>query len=185
MSKNCHSNAFCITLSETTRQQLCRASLQMHLKAKQELVFQVSYEQVAIIVDGVVVSLFVTEDGKQKTSELLIPGDILQTETNYMLALTEAWLCLVPVDAFRTIYLQHQDFAQAMLKCMRERFRRSLNHLMLLQSSTSKEKVSIVLDFLKKAGVDTSSLTHEDLAMLADLNRVTVTRAIKDIVYEK
>jgi hypothetical protein len=59
-----------------------------------------------------------------------------------------------------------------------------MNHLLLLQTSTSKEKVRIVLDFLKNAGIDTSTLTHEDLALLADLNRVTVTRAIKDIIYE-
>lgn len=33
----------------------------------------------------------------------------------------------------------------------------------------------------KAEGVDTSYLTHEDVALIADLNRVTVTRAIKTI----
>lgn len=183
MTENCQDNAFCHTLTVSTRQRLCRTCLHMHLKSKQELVFQESSEQVAIILDGVVISLFITEDGKQKTSELLIPGDILHTETNYMLALTEARLCLIPMEAFKTFYLQYQDFSQSMLNSMRDRFRRSMNHLLLLQTSTSQEKLRIVMDFLKDAGVNTSTLTHEDLALLADLNRVTVTRAIKNIIY--
>jgi CRP-like cAMP-binding protein len=185
MPENCQDNAFCRTLSETTRQRLCRACLHIHLKSKQEMVFKESSEQVAIIVEGVVISLFFTEDGKRKTSELLIPGDVYETEMNYMLALIDAKLCLCPVEVFKTFYLQCQDFTQSILNNMSSRFRRNLNHLMLLQSSSSEEKVRIVLKLLQDALVDSSSLTHEDLALLADLNRVTVTRAIRKIVYEK
>jgi CRP-like cAMP-binding protein len=156
----------------------------MHLKPKQELVFEEASEQVAIIVDGAVVSLFITEVGKQKTSELLIPGDVFHTEMNFMLALTEAKLCLCPQEVFKTFYLQCPDFAQSILTSYSSRFRRSMNYLLQLQNSASENKVRIVLEFLKNAGVDSSSLTHEYLALLSDLNRVTVTRAIKQITHD-
>jgi CRP-like cAMP-binding protein len=156
----------------------------MHLRPKQELVFKESSEQVAIIVDGAVVSLFITEDGKQKTSEMLIPGDVFHTEMNYMLALTEAKLCLCPMEVFKTFYLQCPDFTQSILTSYSSRFRRSMNYLLQLQNAASEEKVRIVLEFLKNAGVDSSSLTHENLALLSDLNRVTVTRAIKSITHD-
>jgi CRP-like cAMP-binding protein len=156
----------------------------MHLKPKQEMIFRESSEQVAIIVEGAVISLFITEDGRQKTSELLIAGDTFETEINYMLALTDAKLCLCPMEVFKTFYLGYPDFTQSILTSISSRSRRSLNYLLQLQNSTSEEKVRIVLDFLQKAGIDSSTLTHEDLALLSDLNRVTVTRAIKNIIYD-
>lgn len=184
MLENCQDNAFCSTLTETTRHRFCRVCVHMHLKPKQELIFKEYSEQVAIIVDGVVISIFVTEDGRQKTSELLISGDTFETEMNYMLALTEAKLCLCPVEVFKTFYLGYPDFTQSILTSVSSRSRRSLKYLLQLQNSNSEEKVRIVLEFLKNSGIDSSSLTHEDLALLADLNRVTVTRAIKRIIYE-
>lgn len=180
MIENCQDNAFCRTLTEATQNRLCRACIQVYLKPKQELVFTEASEQMAIVVDGAVISLFITEDGKQKTSELLIPGDTFNTDLNNMLALTETRLCLFSMEVFKTIYLQCPDFTQSILTCISARFRRSLNYLLQLQSSTSEEKVRIVLQFLKDAEIDASNLTHEDLALLSDLNRVTVTRAIKN-----
>jgi CRP-like cAMP-binding protein len=98
-----------------------------------------------------------------------------------MLALTNVTLCLIPVEVFQAFYQQSPEFSKAVLASLSARLHKSLHRLMLMQSSTSEDKVRAVLDYLEAEGVDTSYLTHEDLALIADLNRVTVTRAIKTI----
>ncbi len=188
--EDCRQNDFCCGFSDKVHNRLCRACLQVRLKPKQELLFEHSARQVAVITEGVVISLFLTLDGKQKCAELLKPGDLLgadnlfhkqREQTGYMLALTNVTLCLIPVEVFQAFYQQSPEFSKAVLASLSARLHKSLHHLMLMQSSTSEERVRTILDYLNAEGVDTSYLTHEDLALIADLNRVTVTRAIKTI----
>ncbi len=190
MSENCQENSFCCSLNDQLKGRLCRACLRLHIKPKQELLFEQSARQVAIINQGVVISLYLTQDGKQKCAELLKPGDLLgadslfhplKEQTGYMLALTDVAVCLFPVEAFQAFYQQSPEFSKAVLESLSARLHKSINHLLVMQTSTSEEKIRSVLEYLESEGVNTSYMTHEDLAMLADLNRVTVTRAIKTI----
>lgn len=190
MIENCQQNSFCCSLSAKLQSRLCRACLRLQIKPKQELLFEQSARQVAIIDDGVVISLFLTQDGKQKCAELLKAGDLLgadnlfhpvHEQTGYMLALTEVAVCLFPVEVFQSFYQQSPEFSKAILTSLSARLHKSLNHLLLMQSSTSEDKIRTVLEYLEKEGIDASYMTHEDLALMADLNRVTVTRAIKTI----
>lgn len=190
MSGNCQGNSFCCSLNDPIKDRVCRACLRLHIKPKQELLFEQSARQVAIINQGVVISLYLTQDGRQKCAELLKPGDLLgadslfhpvKEQTGYMLALTDVSVCLFPVEAFQSFYQQSPEFSRAVLESLSARLHKSINHLLVMQTSSSEEKIRSVLDYLESEGVNTSYMTHEDLALLADLNRVTVTRAIKTI----
>ncbi|UWG96700.1 Crp/Fnr family transcriptional regulator [Dehalobacter sp. DCM] len=190
MNQNCHNNGFCCNLQEDFRNRLCKACFRLSLKPKQELLFDHSTKQVAIINEGVVISLFLLEDGRQKSAELLKAGDLLgayslfqenNSQTGYMLSLTNVGLCMFPAEVFETFFQQSPEFSKTVLRSLSDRFHKSLNHLLQMQISNSEDKIRYVLDFLKEAGIDPSYLTHEDLALLSDLNRVTVTRAIKVI----
>ena len=136
------------------------------------------------------ISIYNTQDGKQKCAELLKPGYLVgidslfnrsKDQTSYLLALTDVKVCIFPVEAFQTFYQQSSEFSLAVLESLSSRLHKSVNHLMLMQNSSSEEKISMVLEYLESEGVSTAYLTHEDLALLSDLNRVTVTRAIKSI----
>ena len=190
MNTHCPENSFCRSLGEKTRDRVCRACLRLQIKSRQELLFEQSARQIAIINDGVVISVYTTQDGKQKCAELLKPGFLLgvdslfhhsKDQTSYLLALTDVKVCLFPVEAFQTFYQQSSEFSLAVLESLSSRLHKSVNHLLLMQNSSSEEKISMVLEYLESQGVTTSYLTHEDLGLLADLNRVTVTRAIKSI----
>lgn len=190
MSDSCNENSFCHNLDESFKKRLCRACLRLKVKSRQELLFEQFARQVAIIDQGMVISIYLTQDGKQKCAELLKPGDLIgvdnlfhpnKEQTSYMLAFTEVMLCLFPVEVFQTFYQQNLEFSQSVLKSLSVRLNKSINHLMLMQVSNSEEKLRMVLEYLESEGISTSYLTHEDLAFLADLNRVTVTRAIKSI----
>jgi CRP-like cAMP-binding protein len=190
MAGICRQNTFCTSIGESLQGCLCRACLHLTLRPKQELLFEQSSRQVAVITQGVVISLFLTPDGKQRCAELLKTGDLLGVDnlfhkateqTGYMVALTDVSLCLFPVEAFQALYQQSADFSRAVLASLSARLHKSLNHLMFMQAASSEEKVSAIIDYLAAEDVDTSYLTHEDLGLIADLNRVTVTRAIKAI----
>jgi CRP-like cAMP-binding protein len=190
MSGPCPHNDFCCSLSEATQNRLCRACLRLHLKPRQEVLFEQSARQVAIVKEGVIISLFLTDDGSQKSVELLKAGDVIgadhmfhgpQEQTGYMLAMADSILCLFPAEVFETFYQQNQDFSRAVLKGLSSRFHKTLDALLWAKTSSSEDKIRKVFEFLKEAGVNPAYLTHEDLALIADLNRVTVTRAIKTI----
>lgn len=186
---SCH-NKFCQELKICTRNRLCKACLRLQLKPKQEIVFERESNQVAIINSGVIISIFLTNDGKQKSLELLKIGSLLGTENlfnnkgeqnSYMQALTLVNLCLFPVKVFESFFQQNPDFAKAVLHATNHRLQKNLKRFLHMQISSSEEKVRFILEFLKEAKIDHSLLTHEDIALLADLNRVTVTRALKNI----
>lgn len=190
MSDNCQENSFCCSLNDPIKDRVCRACLRLNIKPKQELLFEQSARQVAIINQGVVISLYLTPDGRQKCAELLKPGDLLgadslfhpvKEQTGYMQALTEVSICLFPVEAFQAFYQQSPEFSKAVLGSLSARLHKSINHLLVMQVSSSEEKIRSILNYLEREGVNTAYMTHEDLALLADLNRVTVTRAIKTI----
>lgn len=143
-----------------------------------------------MITSGVVISIFLTTDGKQHCAEMLKRGDLLgvdnlyhrnKAQTGYLMALSDVSLCLFPIEIFQTLYQQSPEFAKEVLSSLSARLHKSLQHQLYMRCASSEDKVRTILDYLESESIDTSYLTHEDLAMIADLNRVTVTRAIKTI----
>ncbi len=190
MDKICNNNNFCCKLSGTTQHRLCKACLKLNLKPKQEVVFEAEANQVAIVHNGVLISLYRTEDGEEKSLELLKTGDLIGAEnlfnqgvkqTKNLLSLTEVTICLFSIEVFETFYQQSPDFSHVMVQSLSGRFRKSLDNLLLMHTSNSEEKVRYVLELLKEEDIDLTYITHQDLAMISNLNRVTVTKAIKAI----
>lgn len=190
MDDICVNNEFCCNLSEDTQNRLCKACLRLRLKPKQEVVFEKDADQLAIIHSGVLVSLFRTKEGDEKSLELLKTGDLIGVENLFdqspgqgqnLLSLTKAMLCLFPLKVIETFYQQCPDFSRSIVKSLSRRFQKSLSSILHMHTFNSEERVRSVLDLLKSENINTTYITHQDLAMMANLNRVTVTKAIKAI----
>lgn len=190
IEEQCQKNSFCLRLDPATRERLCKACLSLHFKPKQEMKFDNSAGQVAIINKGLVISVFLTEEGHKKSLELLKPGSLLGTDNlylhnrvhyEYLQALTPATIGLFPRIVFESIFQQSPDFAKAVLQGTTTRLHDVLKHQLHMQAAASEEKVRYILGLLHEENIDPSFLTHEDIALLTDLNRVTVTRALKNI----
>ena len=57
-------------------------------------------------------------------------------------------------------------------------------HLSKMATYDSVEKVRYLLHIFQNYGVELSNLTHETIARILNLNRVTVTKALKTVLHE-
>ncbi|MFB6468117.1 Crp/Fnr family transcriptional regulator [Cytobacillus sp. Hz8] len=190
MQECCHENTFCRSLDSITNLRICKKCVHLTLNPKQELIFNQSSRKYAIVKSGLVISIFLTEEGKQKSIEIFSPGSFIKMndlynngndEYYYLEALTPATLCLFSNTLFNDLFSQNPVFANTVLEATNLRLKSNLRHLLHVQTDNSEDKVNYILDLLHDVGIDVSLLTHEDIALLTDLNRVTVTRALKNI----
>lgn len=189
-----YENPFCSSLDRVTSHKLCKKCIHFTLNAKQELVFNDPSHKYAIIRSGLIISIFLTEEGKQKSMEIFEPGSFLRMndlysqeseEYLYLVALTPAELCLFSNTLFNELFKENQGFANVVLEATNFRLKSNIRYLLHMKSGSSEDRVNYILDLLQGAGIDNALLTHENIALLTGLNRVTVTRALKNISRSK
>lgn len=186
----CQENIFCKNIDKVNNRRICKECTHLTLKPKQELTFFKSSQKYAIVKSGLLISIFLTEEGKQKSVELFTSGSFIKTndlftndneEAFILETVTPVCLCVFSDNLFNDLYKENPNFANAVLNATTLRLKSNLRHLLHIKMNNSEERVKFILDFLHEAGVDDTFLTHEDIALLTDLNRVTVTKALKNI----
>lgn len=190
VEESCRGNAFCKNMDTVNNHRICKECRHLTLKPKQELTFFKSSQKYAIVQFGLLASIFLTEEGKQKSVELFTPGSFIKTndlftndneEAFILQTITPVCLCVFSDTLFNDLYKENPNFANTVLNATTLRLKSSLNHLLHIKTNNSEDRVKFILDFLHEAGVDDTFLTHEDIALLTDLNRVTVTKALNNI----
>lgn len=188
--ESCQENTFCRSIGILSNRRICKKCTHLSLQPKQELAFFKSSQKYAIVKSGLLASIFLTEEGKPKTIELFTPGSFIKTndlftsddgEAVILETITPVSLCVFSDTLFKELYIENPNFANAVLDATTRRLKSNLKHLLHIKTGNSVERVKFILDFLHEAGVDDTLLTHEDIALLTDLNRVTVTKALKNI----
>ena len=91
-----------------------------------------------------------------------------------ILPLTDVSGCLVSKTIFDTLIQKHLSLNIIIIHHLSSRFYRIINHLTNLVFDTSKERIELGNFYL----------THEQIALLSGLNRVTVSKTIKDVSYD-
>lgn len=186
----CQENIFCKSLDKISKCRICKKCTHLSLQPKQELTFFKSSQRYAIVKSGLLASIFLTEEGKQKSIELFTPGSFIKTndlftndgeEAFILETITPVSLCVFSDILFNELYAENPNFANAVLDATTKRLKSNLKHLLHIKTGNSVERVKFILDFLQESGVDDTLLTHEDIALITDLNRVTVTKALKNI----
>lgn len=167
---------------------------------KGDLVYSPHQENNLIYVlrEGEVI-LYHSHEGKQETFDTIGPGTLFgnfnvcsQTPTHFAEATRDSSMCVFPVEDFLRILQNKPDLMMRFFQNMGERLqdyeKRFKNNL-----HTAKETIYEELSRLKSKrsrsfigkffGTDGPPLrlTHEQIASLTGLNRVTVTRSLKEL----
>ena len=129
------------------------------------------------------------EHGKELTLNVIHKGSVFGTNSFLyhgthkvsIQSVTEARLIVCSRDTIRTLSASHPELSRDLLQYFIE----ENNHLThLLESITLYSAVDRVMDFLLVAtdqGKRQIPYTHEDIAMCLSMNRVTVSRIIKNL----
>ena len=129
------------------------------------------------------------EHGKELTLDVIHKGSVFGTNSFLyhgthkvsIQSVTEARLIVCSQDTIRTLSASHPELSRDLLQYFIE----ENNHLThLLESITLYSAVDRVMDFLLVAtdqGKRQIPYTHEDIAMCLSMNRVTVSRIIKNL----
>ena len=129
------------------------------------------------------------EHGKELTLDVIHKGSVFGTNSFLyhgthkvsIQSVTEARLIVCSRDTIRTLSASHPELSRDLLQYFIE----ENNHLThLLESITLYSAADRVMDFLLVAtdpGKRQIPYTHEDIAMCLSMNRVTVSRIIKNL----
>lgn len=94
-------------------------------------------------------------------------------------AFTDARICVIPLDVVRRMFREDVDFAWMILSNLTDRYKDSLKATELLTEKSGVKKVVYVLDLLAEAGVDPSAVTHKTIGKMLNMNRVSVSRLMR------
>lgn len=106
-------------------------------------------------------------------------------DSHRMVAVTDLVFAIIPIKAARELFGECNEFAKMLFEAAIGRSRviiESLENAMTLEST---DRVTFLLDRLEDTGVDISEVTHDSIAKVLGMNRVTVTRAMAKLIREK
>ncbi|MDD3654062.1 MAG: Crp/Fnr family transcriptional regulator [Desulfotomaculaceae bacterium] len=191
-NSSCSSNPFCSSLENTTREYLCKMGKKIKFKARQDIMIDLkSSKKAYLLAKGQIFVIRVRENGRSRAM-ILNEGDILGitqlfgnhiTNINHLFTKTQIECCIFSIEQLEDMCCKFNDFACKMIDILSKRLSKTYNVIEHLTLDTSEEKLLYILETLgyKRYNVDRISYTHEELAQLAGLNRVTVTRALEQI----
>lgn len=200
-------NPFCAALSQDVRQMLCRAGRPVRpipcgtrlFRNGSGLAFR-QYDQtgsgILLIQSGFGVGFTDTESGISICYNFMSPGSLFGSwylfqnadhpfaETSYLEVLQPIRGCLFSQQDFQTLLLSSPALAQTILERTCRDSLDAFVHLSKMATYDSVEKVRYLLHIFQNYGVELSKLTHETIARILNLNRVTVTKALKTVLHE-
>jgi CRP-like cAMP-binding protein len=185
-------NPFCTSIQPHIRNSLCSISSCACYPAKQTFSIDIGKDgKLLLITKGVVIVIRQRPDGKQLGSECLEKGDIIgisnlfraKKDTAIFFTKTEVEGCLISSNDFGNLCLDFSDLGCEVIRNISQRFALVVNNLEHITLDNSTEKI---LYLIKKLSYERSaslpdhifSFTHEELALLAGINRVTASRVI-------
>lgn len=185
--------------------ELKRTATSMHGKqyAKGEIIYSPHQESdlVYVLKEGEVI-LYHSHDGKKETFDTIGAGTLFgnfnvdsKVPSHYAEATRNSKLCVFPINDFMNILKSKPELMMKFIQNMGERLqdyeKRFKNNLQTAKETIFeellrlkvKQQKSFLGKFFGKEGPPLR-LTHEQIASLTGLNRVTVTRSIKELKEE-
>lgn len=187
-------NKFCKTIDDETKKKLCSYSIIVTQKRKQVEPFHIFKDSIEIVLEGFCIVQTYSADGKRLFNNIMIPGDIIGSYLNFdafenspiydIVALTDVKKCIIPRKIYNELFKNNVSFANAIANNLTEMLVR-LTRWTFLHSLTGSERIIYVCNELKKLGLtDLNNLTQEDIAFIAGVSRITVIRAMKNILMQ-
>ena len=193
-------NPFCKSLNEQTRCKLCAESRQLLIRRGAAIPMTDILSEVLVVKSGVVGAVLSTENGKTQGVFLAQKGyvanlvrivgdtkryDVSFNESQFGCAFTDMRACAIRIDAIRRCFRDDPDFAWTMLCEFSDRCKDVMKSLALLTEMSGTDKVAWLLDELEGMGVDLTSVTHETIGRVLNMNRVSVTRVMPSVMEQR
>jgi len=179
-------NNFCSNLLPDTKDKICRSRSWVNYSRKNQQAFFLENRQILILESGCIIALRMDEKARQQSIDLLGSGDLLgivnvfntQSQREYfqIMPLTDCSGCMLPISAMEALILERQDLCKAFIAQFSSRFSRVVDNLMIKTLDSAEDRVANAEALFLAHGI--AKYSHEELALLAGLNRVTVTRIL-------
>ena len=179
-------NSFCKNLQSETKDKICRSRSWVNYSRKNQQAFFLENKQILILESGCIIALRMDEKARQQSVDLLGPGDLLgivnifnsqiQREYFQIMPLTDCSGCMLPISVMEALILERQDLCKAFIAQFSSRFSRVVDNLMIKTLDSAEDRVANAEALFLTHGI--AKYSHEDLALLTGLNRVTVTRIL-------
>ena len=196
-TKKCSSsctNTFCRLLEPKTKADLCKIALRVQYETRQVFELETGQGGKLMLLDkGQVIPSRFRKDGRQKGIECLGEGEIIglsQLSSREELTRVSVYVkenmegCLFPVTQFQQLCNTHSNLATEVISNLSRRFATAIDQLECMTLGNGEERILYLVEYLgthhleDSLSVQTVAFTHEELALLAGINRVTATRAI-------
>lgn len=181
---NC-TNPFCRSLSERSRQRLFESKIWINYSSKDDQPFFLENRQILILERGAIIGYRSSIDVKMQSITLIRPGDLLgivslfsdvQRESFSISPLTDSAGCMIPLRTMEQLIVEEPDICQATMRQYSSRYSRVVDSFINKTLGSSEQRVEYALKACSDIGIQ--YVTHENLALLSGLNRVTVTKTL-------
>lgn len=183
---DCHTctNEFCSHLPADLRERLCSTAHKVRYKKRNEQVMFFDFRHALIIESGYILVSRGHLSEREQGTDILEPGSIVGVvqlfHPNYdatinLLPLTPVVGCLVSLKTLEDLIEKNPTCAVLVLQEFSQRFGRVTSKLAIHSYGSAYERLEFSLGRVRELGLE-NDVTQEDLACLAGLSRVTVTR---------
>lgn len=191
MCRQCE-NSFCNRLDDEVCEKLCDSGHPWSAEAGRKIPVVDLKSNILIVERGLVLGC-TAQDSKDMGIMFIEPGHLVgvvsleeggeercyarnKNHWGYVAKDTEG--CLVPVAEMRRLAAEEPEIALGVIEHMARQYMNSLEYAANMQSLGSNERIAWLLTELSRRGVDISAITHESIASILKMNRVTVTKAM-------
>lgn len=181
-------NSFCRSLGEASRKRLFESKIWVTYSNKDEQPFFLENRQILILETGAIIGYRSNVDVKMQSVTLVQPGDLLgivslfsdsNRESFSISPLIDSAGCMISLRTMEKLILEDPELCTATIRQYSNRYSRVVDSFMNKTLGSSEQRVEYALAQLKDIGI--KYVTHENLALLSGLNRVTVTKALGHI----
>ena len=180
----CLNNAFCYSLDAALRTDLCNHKTSFSVKRRQKFILDVS--EIMIIKQGIIIPSLLRADGNEKGIKLLGKGSMLGIAQLFnsmdrpfsVYVVEDLECCIIDAKYIEEKCMSSTEFARSVIQQFAHHLAVSAQNMEDRAFVDSTIKISRIL---KRSNDDINkevSLTHEEIALLVGINRVTVSRTI-------
>lgn len=196
-------NSFCQSLDSDDRFKLCESCKRLFVEKGGCVLAEQVAPNMVILNSGALAVMLPTEQGKSRAFFLSREGSVLNimriagstsrfdeafNDGHMGLALADCEMCAVPLNAARALFKESNNFAWAILSRLSDSYKSALVSLADSVGLSGVEMIVKLLGDFEDAGIDPADVTHQEMADMLCMNRVSVTRLMGkalDLHYSK
>lgn len=185
----CGGNQFCNSLIDEDRAALCAICSRRSFSKNAEVKGSLFPDNVLMVLSGIMGTVKSTTGKLQYiytpcnifAHEYLFNSEIVEwPDYGVIRALRSLEVALFPATELRKLFRKRPTIAEALYRNLSTLYNEKCFYRLMVEMDDAYHAVHYMLLYLQEHGIEPPP-THEELAFMTGLNRVTVSRALKDI----